>query len=68
MVTAITPMSLEASPGTLTSLGSDGSALRMDTSAMGMDSQVAVAVQSLLESQQTQDAPGMTIRLQLDEM
>ncbi|XP_076470285.1 uncharacterized protein LOC143300466 isoform X2 [Babylonia areolata] len=58
----IPQMTLEsASPASLTHLTGDGSAgtgvaqLRIETPGLGVDSQAAMAVQSLLESQQPQD-------------
>ena len=63
---AVAQMTLEsASPAPLTHLTTEGSSaasavqLRMEGAPMGVDSQAAVAVQSLLDSQQSQDTPGV---------
>ena len=62
---AVSQMTLETtSPAPLTHLTADGSStagmthLRIEGPAMGVDSQAAMAVQSLLDSQQAQDPPG----------
>ena len=62
---AVAQMTLEsASPAQLTHLTTEGSSvasgaqLRMEGAPMGVDSQAAVAVQSLLDSQQSQDTSG----------